>query len=149
MIIFLNKDELKQVDWMFTSFPTRIAFVNNHRSKTLSFDSLNANDIGVFKCQSKQIIQRKNDFQNEIVIEIKRKNNLYLINWYSSSSPEINLDLSSASDYFSSQLNPYIRDYNTDLNIECLDSLGEMVFNFLFKKATTATTTKITHLIFF
>ena len=60
------------------------------------------------------------------MVEIKHKHGIYYINWFSSSSPEIDLDFSSATDYFGSQFNPYVREFNTDLNIECLDSLGKV-----------------------
>jgi hypothetical protein len=103
--------------------------MTNFQSKTLTFNSLSINDTGIYKCQLSKFntqSKRNRHYPNEIVVEIKQKTNLYHVNWYSSSSPEINLDLSSATDYFSSQLNPYVREFNTDLNVECLDSLGKM-----------------------
>ena len=92
------------------------------------FNSLSINDTGIYKCKLAEIkpnLKLNQEHLNEIVVEIKHKNSLFYIDWYSNSSPEINLDFSSATDYFSPQLNPYVRDFNTDMNIECLDSLGK------------------------
>ena len=103
-------------------------FVARSQSKIINFASLNINDTGIYKCQSTSLHKPRNeehiDYLNEIVIEIKKKKDLYLIDWYSSCAPRISLDLSSATDYFSAQPNLYVREFNTDLNIECLDSLG-------------------------
>ena len=138
LIYFSNlKDEQKHVEWI--SNKNRVKIIEkNVRSKTLTFNSLNINDTGIYKCQFSEInphSKRNTLHSNEIVVEIKHKHGLYYINWFSSSSPEINLDLSSATDYFGSQLNPYVREFNTDLNIECLDSLGKVktfFFNYIY-----------------
>ena len=129
LIYFSNlKDEQKHVEWI--SNKNRVKIIEkNVRSKTLTFNSLNINDTGIYKCQFSEIkpnSKRNTPHSNEIVVEIKHKHGIYYINWFSSSSPEIDLDFSSATDYFGSQFNPYVREFNTDLNIECLDSLGKV-----------------------
>ena len=91
----------------------KVNYIDNGVKKLL-FQSLNLNDVGVYKCKLINIIEL-----NKIIFEIKNDNGILRTEWSSNYDTPISIDVSS-----DHKANEYIREYHSNLTINCISSNG-------------------------
>lgn len=107
------------VNWDINSWSKATKIDFRPQSKSLVFESIGDNDVGLYRCR---LYNGKGI--NRISLEINKNGIGYYVTWSSEKMSPISLDLFSESDTAKIDVEKYIRNYGTELYIDCQSSAG-------------------------